>query len=152
MKEAIIAFLAALVIGAIINGFNGGGVSASSPPPEIGAQPGQTTVSMVIPDIADGSFDDEVMASKTPVLVDFYSESCAPCRQMAPVIEKLAAFYGPKLKVVKLDVDSNPSTTARFNVSSIPTFILFKGGERGESFTGVVPSAVLASAINKSFE
>jgi thioredoxin 1 len=71
---------------------------------------------------------------------------------MAPVVEKLAGEYGEKVKFVKLDVDSNPSITAQYNVSTIPTFIVFKNGERQESFTGLVPKDILASAINKSIK
>lgn len=151
MKESIIAFVVALVLGAAINGFTSG--NASVPPSE--PQPsgsGGSSVSMVVPDTSDAGFDNDVLTAKRPVLVDFYSDNCGPCKMMAPTIEKLAAQYAGKIQVYKLDVDSNPSVTARYNVQTIPTFILFKDGDRGDSYTGVVPQDVLVSSINKTLQ
>ncbi len=150
MKEAIIVFLFALVVGAFINGFSNVGAPATPEPQPGIEQPSSSGAS--VSDTSDTGFDNDVLTSTSPVLVDFYSNTCAPCRQMAPVVDKLATEYGDKVKVVRLDVDTNPSVTARFNVATIPTFIVFKNGERGESFTGLVPKEILSSAINKSLQ
>lgn len=154
MKEMVGTFVVALVIGAFLNGFNGGGGASAVSPPSADGTPSAsiTSISGVVANTSDANFDTDVKASNTPVLVDFYSDSCPPCREMAPVVEKLAGEYGEKVKFVKLDVDSNPSITAQYNVSTIPTFIVFKNGERQESFTGLVPKDILASAINKSIK
>lgn len=79
--------------------------------------------------ITDQNFQEEVLASQTPVLVDFWAEWCMPCRIVGPIVEELATEYSGKLKVGKLDVDSNGQTAQSFGVMSIPTVMLFKNGE-----------------------
>ncbi len=77
----------------------------------------------------DATFDNDVIKSEMPVLLDFWAEWCGPCKAIAPMLDDLAVEYAGRLKVVKLDIDSNPSTPGKFAVRGIPTLILFKGGQ-----------------------
>jgi len=79
--------------------------------------------------VSDATFGEEVLNAKEPVLVDFWAEWCGPCRAIAPVLEELSSELDGKVKIVKLNVDENPSTMTKYGVRSIPTMILFKGGE-----------------------
>jgi thioredoxin 1 len=79
--------------------------------------------------VSDANFGEEVLSSKEPVLVDFWAEWCGPCRAIAPVLEELSSELQGKVKIVKLNVDENPSTTVKYGVRSIPTMILYKDGE-----------------------
>lgn len=89
--------------------------------------------------VTDANFDQEVLQSPTPVLVDFWAEWCGPCRMVAPVVEQIADEQGEKLKVAKLDVDHNPQKAQQFGVMSIPTLILFKDGQQAERLVGYMP-------------
>ena len=86
--------------------------------------------------VTDQTFDPEVLQSQTPVLVDYWAEWCGPCKMIAPVLEELASEQGEKLQIAKLNVDDNPSTAMRYNVMSIPTLLVFKGGEPVKRLVG----------------
>ncbi len=85
----------------------------------------------------DANFEEEVIKSGVPVLVDFWAEWCQPCRRLAPTIEKLAGDYANKVKVGKLDTDSNHATASKYAISAIPTVLLFKGGQVTQKFVGL---------------
>jgi thioredoxin 1 len=97
--------------------------------------------------VTDQSFEQEVLKSPVPVLVDFWAAWCGPCKQIAPTVDSIAAEYTGKLKVVKLDVDNNSEVSARFGIQGIPTLILFKGGQVVEKLVGAYPKAALLSRI-----
>ena len=86
--------------------------------------------------VADSDFDDVVLRSQRPVVVDFWAPWCGPCRAVEPVLEQLAAAYGDAVELVRLDVDANPSAASRYDVLSIPTVILFQGGQARETLVG----------------
>ena len=102
-----------------------------------------------IVEVSDGSFDQEVLNSEIPVLVDFWAPWCGPCRAIAPVIEELAGEYAGKLKVAKCNVDNNPNTPAKYGIRAIPTLILFKNGKAVEQITGVVAKSQIVTTIDK---
>ncbi|MGA5817039.1 thioredoxin [Kitasatospora sp. NPDC094028] len=101
--------------------------------------------------VTDATFTADVLESDKPVLVDFWATWCGPCRQVAPVLEDIAAEHGDKLTVVKLDVDANQKTAAEYNVISIPTLILFKGGQPVKQITGARPKAALLRELDGHF-
>ncbi len=95
-----------------------------------------TTVSDQIKTLSDATFDEEINGSEKPVLVDFWAEWCGPCKMIGPVLEELATEQGEKIAIGKLNVDDNPNTAMRFNVMSIPTLLVFKGGEPVKRLVG----------------
>ena len=97
--------------------------------------------------VTDDNFDDQVIQSEIPVLVDFWAEWCGPCKVIGPTIDALAADYLGKIKVAKLNVDDSPETAGRFGVRSIPTLIVFKDGEAQQAAIGVRPQGQLAELI-----
>ena len=100
-------------------------------------------------DVTDDTFEEEVLKSELPVLVDFWAVWCAPCQMIVPALEHIAQDYKEKLKVLKLNVDENMKTSAKFGVRSIPTLLLFKGGELKETIVGALPQNKIIDAISK---
>lgn len=101
-------------------------------------------------EVTDQSFSREVLEATTPVIVDFWAEWCGPCKALAPTIETIANEKAGKVKVCKVDVDGNPTIAAKYGVRSIPTVILFKGGEKVDQIVGNVPKKTLEDLIGKA--
>ena len=94
------------------------------------------------------NFDNEVLKSDIPVLVDFYADWCGPCKMMMPVVEKMAEKYDGKIKVGKINSDEESALAAKYNIMSIPSFLMFKTGELVETLTGAMPADVLAGKLD----
>lgn len=103
-----------------------------------------------ITQVGDDSFDNEVLRSNLPVLIDFWAPWCGPCKSIAPVIEELAAEYEGKLKVTKLNVDENPITPSRYAVRGIPNLLILKAGTVKEQIVGAVSKSRLVDAIERA--
>ena len=99
-------------------------------------------------EVTDASFNEAVLHSDKPVLVDFWATWCGPCRMVAPVLEEIAAEHKDKITVAKLDVDANPTTARDYQVLSIPTLMVFKGGEKVKEIVGARPKAVLLNDLS----
>ncbi|MDJ0510916.1 MAG: thioredoxin [Crocosphaera sp.] len=104
---------------------------------------------MSTPQVTDDKFKDEVLESELPVLVDFWAPWCGPCRMVAPVVDEIAQQYEGKIKVFKLNTDENPNTASQYGIRSIPTLMIFKGGQRVDMVVGAVPKTTLASTLEK---
>lgn len=102
-----------------------------------------------IVNITDAEFEAEVLKSEGPVLVDFWAQWCGPCKMIAPVLEDLSSHYGEKLKIVKVDVDANKESPAKYNVRGIPTLLLFKGGNIEGTKVGALSRVQLTEFIDK---
>jgi thioredoxin len=100
-------------------------------------------------EVSDSSFEQDVLQSDKPVLVDFWAAWCAPCRMLAPTVEAVAEKYSEAARVVKLNVDENPSVSQRYGIKGIPTLILFKGGKEEERVVGATSKEAISRMIDK---
>lgn len=100
-----------------------------------------------VADVTDATFNDLVLKSSKPVVVDYWADWCAPCKQLSPIIEELARDYGDKVTFVKLDTNTNTQVPTQQGVLSLPTIQVFVGGEVVKSFTGAKPKSILLKAI-----
>lgn len=99
--------------------------------------------------VTDSSFTEQVLESEVPVLVDFWAPWCGPCRMVAPVVDEIAEQYEGQIKVVKLNTDENPQVASQYGIRSIPTLMIFKGGQRVDMVVGAVPKTTLANTLEK---
>jgi thioredoxin 1 len=98
--------------------------------------------------VTDDNFDEEVVQSSIPVMVDFFAEWCGPCKQIAPVVDELAGEYDGKVKIVKVNVDESQASAEKFGVMSIPTLVFVKGGEEVDRVTGALPKSALVEKLD----
>ena len=100
--------------------------------------------------ISDESFEEEVLQSERPVLIDYWAEWCGPCKMIAPVLEEIATEYSDRLKVVKLNIDDNPQTPPKYGIRGIPTLMVFKNGQVEATKVGAVSKAQLTKFLDDS--
>jgi thioredoxin 1 len=105
---------------------------------------------MAVGKVSDATFEAEVLKASGPVVVDFWAEWCGPCRMIAPALEEIAGSLGGKVKIVKLNVDENPQTAAKYNIQSIPTLMIFKNGDLSSRQIGAAPKQKLEQWISSS--
>lgn len=106
--------------------------------------------SEAIVEVTDANFDQLVLKSDEPVMVDFWAAWCGPCRALAPIMDELALSYNGRVKIGKMDVDKNAATPQRYNVRGIPTLLVFKGGQVREQIVGYVSRDVIEKALDKN--
>jgi thioredoxin 1 len=100
-------------------------------------------------EVSDATFDQEVLKSEQPVLVDFWAVWCGPCKAIAPIVDGVAATFAGKLKVVKVNVDENGATPSRYGIRGIPALLLFKGGKVADQVVGYVPQDVIDEKVKR---
>ncbi|HYK34548.1 thioredoxin [Alloacidobacterium sp.] len=104
---------------------------------------------LAVVEVNDASFEQEVLQSDQPVLVDFWAAWCGPCKALAPIVDEVASEYSGKLKVMKMDVDRNQATPMRYGIRGIPALLLFKGGKVADQIVGYVPKDTIARSISR---
>ncbi len=102
-----------------------------------------------VTEVNDSSFEQEVLQSRQPVLVDFWAAWCGPCKALAPVVEEVARDFSGQLKVMKMDVDRNSATPVRYGIRGIPALLLFKDGKLADQIVGYVPKETIARSVGK---
>ncbi len=102
-----------------------------------------------IQELTDAQFDEEVLQSETPTIIDFWAEWCAPCRAIAPIVKDLAEQYDGKVRVVKMNIDENPQTPGKYGVRAIPTVLAFKAGQVDDQITGARPKSAFTDMAQK---
>ncbi|MFL6437596.1 MAG: thioredoxin [Terriglobales bacterium] len=112
-----------------------------------GSAPAQQTAGCV--EVTDATFEENVLKSAQPVMVDFWATWCGPCKALAPVVDEVASAYSGKVKIYKMDVDRNNSTPMRYGVRGIPTLLIFKDGKVQEQIVGFVPKDTIQKALDK---
>jgi thioredoxin 1 len=160
MKDILIFFVVALVLGSVINGTppagnNGQQAQLSKAAPaeddaeDAGSQMdlGPAVASIPLDSASESNFQNQVLNQNVPVLVDFYTQSCPHCRNMEPVLGRLAGEYSSKLKIVKVDVMESPSVALKYDVSAVPAFVLFDQGKPVASLVGEIPRRRLVATI-----
>jgi len=105
---------------------------------------------MAVKSVSDTSFDQDVLKSEQPVIVDFWAEWCGPCKQIAPALEEIAGEMDGKVAVTKVNIDENPNTPSKYGVRGIPTLMMFKGGELVATKVGAQPKGKLVEWINEN--
>ena len=103
---------------------------------------------MTVHNTTDSSFENDVIKSDQPVLVDFWAEWCGPCKMVSPILEELAGELGDKVKIVKVNIDANPETPTKYGVRGIPTLMMFKGGELVETKVGAMPKQAMSEWVS----
>lgn len=100
-------------------------------------------------EVNDATFEQEVLQSEKPVLVDFWAAWCGPCKALAPIVDEIAKDFDGQLKVMKMDVDRNSATPMRFGIRGIPALLIFKGGRLADQIVGYVPKETISQSVNK---
>ena len=108
--------------------------------------------SLAVVEVNDASFEQEVLQSDRPVLVDFWAAWCGPCKALSPIVDEVASEYSGKLKVMKMDVDRNQATPMRYGIRGIPALLLFKGGKVADQIVGYVPKDTIERSISRVIE
>ena len=162
MKEFLIMFVAALVLGSVVNGMQSpttGSQQAqlmqsqaqdaddSAEPMGAGSLNTAPVVVAPLESANDSSFQSQVLSQNVPVLVDFYTQTCPHCKNMEPVLGRLASDYSSKLKIVKVDVMESPSVALKYDVGSVPAFVLFDQGKPVTTFVGEMPKRSIVALI-----
>jgi thioredoxin 1 len=107
---------------------------------------------LAVAEVNDASFEQEVLQSEQPVLVDFWAAWCGPCKALSPIVDEVASEYSGKLKVMKMDVDRNQATPMRYGIRGIPALLLFKDGKVADQIVGYVPKDTIARSITRVIE